>query len=96
MERDIELVRRCHTLISRIAALGACTSYSALARDLLFDLVYELSKLREPAGGWSETEASNGLRRLERLHRRLAFIDSTSEGLTACEILREANRSTWN
>jgi hypothetical protein len=96
MGKDLELVRKCLTLISRIAARGASSPDPAHVRDTLMELTYAL----ERESDWTQPLAarvrpSSG-RDLERLHGELDFIDATSQPLAANLILKCASRSTWN
>lgn len=88
---DIELVRKCLTLISRIAARSAASPDPEHVDDTLMELEYALRK--SPFGtGTTGNRADD----LARLHQELDFIDSTSQGFTARDILKYAVRNTWN
>ena len=88
MEKTLELTRKCLTLISRIAARGACSPDPEHIVDTLMELTYALS---EPL-----YSTRNGVRELDRMHRELDFIDSTFQEFTARHVLKYALRSTWN
>jgi hypothetical protein len=87
VEKDLELVRRCLTLISRIAARGACSTDDEHVFDTLMELRVALHNPRV-----SPTKHQD----IERVHHELDFIDSTSQPLMAELILKCSTRSTWN
>jgi hypothetical protein len=95
MEDNLQQVRKCLTLISRIAARGACSPLPEHVRDTLFELIYALDARR----GWPEPtahEMTSNERRVQRLHDELDEIDATSQPLQASLILEYSVRSTWN
>lgn len=83
MENDVELTRKCLTLIGRIAVRGACSPDAQEVADTLMELTCALVERRQ-------------MRDLDRMHRDLDFIDSTSRGFTARDMLKFALQSTWN
>jgi len=96
MDDDLELVKRYLTLISRIAARGASSPDPDHIRDTLFEVCFALGKY---SGGSPTSESllsPERIRQLEHLHHELSFIDSTSTGYTARDVLKFANTSTWN
>ena len=95
MDEDLDLTKRCLTLISRIAARGACSPYPDHVADTLMELTYALLEPCRDAdklGSVLERRARN----LDKVHGALDFIDSTSQEFTARYVLSYALRSTWN
>lgn len=91
-EDNTEIARECLTLINRIAARAAASPDVEHVADTLMELYYALKQSQQHA-----IEGANpGRRNLMRTHEELDFIDSTSQGLTAREVLKYAIRSTWN
>ena len=88
MDKNLELTRKCLTLISRIAARGACSPDSEHVVDTLMELTHALL---EPL-----YSTRNGVRDLDQMHQELDHIDSTSQEFTAWHVLKYALRSTWN
>ena len=95
MEDTLDLVKKCLTLISRIAARGARSPDSEHVHDTLFELGYVLTPLGPRFDVFTDKEP-NHKPALLRLHDDLDFIDSTSEPLTAELVLKYSARSTWN
>ena len=99
-DKDIELVRKCLTLISRIAARGACSPDIEHVRYTLMELGYALFKSESTNSPTALLEGSISMSRrirdLEETHRELDFIDSTSQDFTAHDALKYATRGTWN
>ena len=97
---DIELVRKCLTLISRIAARGACSPDMDHVRDTLMELGSALLKSQSTNMPTAISEGlismSRRIRDLEGTHQELDFIDSTSQEFTAYHVLKYATRCTWN
>ena len=87
MEKDLALVKRCLTLISRIAARGAASPIDEHVFDTLMELRFYLDERKELFDG--ETP-------LERLYRDLNDRDVTSESLSAELILKYTARTAWN
>jgi hypothetical protein len=94
METDLELVKKCLTLISRIAARGASSPDPDHVRYTLLELTYALDHARK-AKGYSVDDFDTDCR-LASLHQELDFIDSTSEPMTAEMILKYSSRNTFN
>jgi len=94
MDGDLDLTRRCLTLISRIAGRAAGSPHPDHAADALMELRGALLEPRPEAGTPSVTGGPD--RTLDRLHQTLDFIDSTSQEFTARHVLNYALRSTWN
>jgi hypothetical protein len=92
-DENVELTRKCLTLISRIAARAAASPDCEHVVDTLMELTFALEP-HPSAIGSSVTHRS--LSDLRRIHETLDFIDSTSQGFTAGEVLKYALRSTWN
>jgi hypothetical protein len=95
MMNNLEVIRKCLTLISRIAARGACSADEQNVADTLMELTYALL---EPRRSRDESDAvlEQEMRDLDRIHKELDFIDSTSQNLTASDAVKFAVRSTWN
>jgi len=96
MDKNLDLVRRCLTLISRVAARGASSPDPEHVSDTLFELSYALEKCSYDARTLEPPASLKGIYRLDKLHRDLDFIDSTSTGYTARDFLKFMNTSTWN
>jgi hypothetical protein len=90
METDLELVKKCLTLISRIAARGASSSDPDHVLYTLMELAYALDHARK-AKGYRLVDFD-----IEFLHQELDFTDSTSEPMTAEMILKYSSRNTFN
>ena len=88
---DSDLIRRCLTLVSRIAARGACSPNLLHVADTLAELRIALV---DPKREEHPFHASGD--ELDKIHHELDFIDSTSEEFTAFQVLRYAVRATWN
>ena len=94
MEPNLELVRKCLTLISRIAARGACSPIPQHVRDTLMEVTYALDRARNLIRSYIPDFDDDC--RLESLHKTLDDIDSTSEPMTAHLILKYLSRNTLN
>ncbi|MGO9113018.1 MAG: hypothetical protein ACLP9L_27620 [Thermoguttaceae bacterium] len=95
MDKNLELTSRCLTLISRIAARGACCPYSDEVADTLMELASALLEPRRDTDELGSVLERRG-RDLDQMHQRLDFIDSTSRDFTARDVLKYALQSTWN
>jgi len=94
METNIELVKECLTLISRIAARGVSSPDPESVWDTLMEMTYALDHACDAKGyavGGFDTNC-----RLTSLHHELDFIDSTSEPMTPEAILKDSPRNTFN
>ena len=91
MDKKLELTRKCLALINRIAGRAAASPSPEHVRDTLMELHDAL--LKSPYG---DERTGNHARDLDVLHDQLDFIDSTSQELTARDVLKFALRSTWN
>ena len=96
MDKNLDLVRRCLTLISRIAARGASSVDPEDASDILFELSYTLESYPYRAWILEPPISQKGIYQLHRLHEELDYADSTSTGYTARDFLKFVNTSTWN
>jgi len=96
MDKNLDLVRKCLTLISRIAARGASSPDPDHVSDTLFELSCALETNPYGSGTLEPPISPKSIRQLERLHQELDFIDSTSTGYTARDVLKFMNTSTWN
>src|SRR5690242_3598578 len=93
MDPNLKLVRRCLTLIGRIALRGANSPDTQNVLDTLFELSCFLSQYPfNPQLPDSDKE----IRDLRKLHQELDFIDSTSQEFTAHDMLKYATTSTCN
>jgi len=96
MDKNLDVVRKCLTLISRIAARGAAAQDSQYVSDILFQLSYALetspyrSRMLEPP------VSSKSIHQLHKLHQELDEIESLSPGYTVQDFLRFVNTSTLN
>jgi hypothetical protein len=95
MKKNLEVTRKCLTMISRIAARGACSSDAQNVADTLMELTYALLELRRCTDA-SDPVHEYRTRDLDRMHKELDFIDSTSQNLNARDALKFTVRSTWN
>ena len=78
MDEDLDLTKRCLTLISRIAARGACSPYPDHVADTLMELTYALLEPCRDAdklGSVLERRARN----LDKVHRLTWFTHLVSE-----------------
>ena len=96
VDNNLDLVRRCLTIISRIAARGASSPDPDHVRDTLFELSHALQKCSYDARTLEPPASLGGFYRLLKLHQDLDFIDSTSTGYTARDFPNFANTSTRN
>ena len=96
MESNINLVRRCLTLISRIAARGARSPFEEHICDTLMELTYALDQSRRRMEAEGDDFESPRTRTLKRLLEELEYIDSTSEPLKAQLVLKYMTRNMWN
>ena len=90
MEENLELKRKCLTLISRIAARAAGSPDPDHVADTLMELAYALETPHRDA------ERANSVGSFDRLYQELNYIDSTSQEFTAYHVLKYACRNTWN
>jgi hypothetical protein len=95
MDTNLEVTRKCLTLISRIAARGACSPDAQNLADTLMELRCALLGPRHATDAW-DAVLEPEKRDLDRIHRELDFIDSTSQNLNARDALKFTVRSTWN
>ena len=95
MKENLDVIRRCLTLISRIAARGSCSPDSCHVADTLMELRFALVAPRLGRDTHDQiVDPSDG--ELDKIHHELNFIDSTSQEFTAFQVLKYAVRSTWN
>src|SRR5579862_886 len=95
MNENLDLVRRCLTLVSRIAARGASSPDHEHVSDTLFELSFALERHPYSAGTLRPPVSLKGIYFLQKLHEELDYIDSTSQGYTALDFLKFVNTSTW-
>lgn len=86
MDEDDEVVRRCLTLISRIAAQGASSTEPAEVHDAMLGLRIAFD---DRLAGYIGT-------RSHRMLESLNIFRSMSERISAPAILRYSAPSTWN
>lgn len=96
MDNELELKRRCLTLISRIAARAANSPDHDHVRDTLFELDYALKRSPNAANPSTSDIRPDTFRDLRRLHQDLDFIDVTGDEFTVFHFLKYSTRSTWN
>jgi hypothetical protein len=96
MDKNLDLVRRCLTLISRIAARDASSSDPQDVSDFLAELTCALQRYPYAYGTLEPPISAKGIYSLQRLLEALDYTDSTSREYTASDFLRFANTSTWN
>ena len=96
MDRNLELTKRCLTLISRIAARGASSPDPERVYDTLMELQFALRRDVRGASAVEFPLSAEEVNNLGRAHRDLAHIDSTSDEFSASDFLKYASRSTWN
>ena len=94
MDEDLELIRKCLTLISRIAARGAGSPDPDYVRDTLMELAYALT--RSDTDDLGSAERPSRPEALEKLHKELDYTDWTDDPFNAHSILHYAARTTWN
>ena len=96
MDKDLELRKRCLTLISHLAARAASSPYAEHAELMLKELKYALSESPSDLESMDSVATSDELYELDQLCRLLKFIDSNCQRYTAYHVLKFATRSTWN
>ena len=93
--QNIDLVRKCLTLISRIAARGAAAQDPQYVSDILFQLSYALETYLYRSCMLEPPVSSKSIHQLHNLRQELDEIDSMT-GYTVQDFLRCVNTSTWN
>ena len=96
MDKNLDLVRKCLTLISRIAARGAAAQDPQYVSDILFQLSYALQTYPYSSRTLEPPISPKGIHQLHKLHQELDETDSMSTGYTVQDFLRFVNTSTWN
>jgi hypothetical protein len=96
MDKNLDLVRKCLTLISRIAARGAAAPDPEYVSDILFQLSYALETYPYSSRAFEPPVSPKSIYQLHKLHQELDEIDLTCTGYTARDFLRFVNTSTWN
>jgi hypothetical protein len=95
MDKNLDLVRKCLTLISRIAARAAAAQDPQYVSDILFQLSYAFETYPYSSRMLEPPVSSKSLHQLHNLRRELDEIDSMT-GYTVQDFLRFVNTSTWN
>ena len=95
MDKNLDLVRKCLTLISRIAARGAAAQDPQYVSDALFQLSYALETYPYSSLMLEPPVSSKSIHPLHKLHQELDEIEM-STGYTVQDFLRFLNTSTWN
>jgi hypothetical protein len=95
MDKNLDLVRKCLTRISRIAARGAAAQDPQYVSDILFQLSYAFETYPYRSLMLEPPVSSKSIHQLHKLHQELDEIDSMSN-YTVQDFLRFVNTSTWN
>lgn len=96
MDKNLDLVRKCLTLISRIAAGGAAAQDPQYVSDILFQLSHAFETYPYSSQAFEPPISPKSIHQLHKLHQELDEIESISTGYTVQDLLRFMNTSTWN
>ena len=96
MDKNLDLVRKCLTLISRITARGAAAQDPQFVSDILFQLSYALETYPYSSLAFEPPISPKSIHQLHKLHQELDEIESLSPDYTVQDFLRFANTSTLN
>ena len=95
MNKNLEVIRRCLALVSRIAARGACSPDPCYVADALMQLRSALVDSRH--GRDTSSQIIDPLAcELNEIHQDLDSIDTNAHAFTAFDMVKFAVQSTSN
>jgi hypothetical protein len=95
MNEKLEVIRRCLTLVCRIAARGACSPDPCYVEDALLQLRFALLDPRHRRDTHIQIVETRRCELIE-IYQDLAFIDTNAHKFIASDVVRFAVQSTTN